>query len=648
MRAYIDKYNLVRIISDEVIYKVSMIGFKGELTRIDKNTSYFALDSDLDLHKSYLIFINDYAISLEIGLITQTVEFDNLTRYNGPLGAVYHKEYTDFYVWSPVAKELKLSLDNMMYEMTNQDNVWHVRVSGDNHLKPYHYQVKIHTFFEKVLDPYAKAGTNDDSFVLNLKKIPKVTQSPITTSDKTKAILYEGHVRDMTIGLDVNNKGLFTGLVSNSKTLDGTVLDYIYNLGITHLQLLPVTDFLGVDDVNKSDLYNWGYNPNQFFLFDGWFSKNPNDPMLRITEFSKVVNYAHKIGLGINLDVVFNHVYDWVNFSYNKLVPNYMYQFDEKGVITNSSGCQNDVASTRYMVRRLIVDSLIYLAQYYKIDGFRFDLMGLMDIKTMQVIEKELKAINPHIMLYGEGWNIPNTFAPEERANMANQKKLKTYAQFNDQFRNHLKGTNKFGYAMGNNDNFDILKESLLGSLNIFDSPNQSINYVECHDNYTFYDEISIKTKYEEYKKWHYQDLATHLVLISQGIPFIHAGQEFYRTKKQVENSYKSPDEINMITWNHKLGSVDKIRELIKIRKNHKIYTNSNAKVKTVEQKVGLVVFTLENGRERVIHYIQNDYQVRKIKLEGGQVLFASQDYLLEPSQIKISKPGVYAIIEAI
>ncbi len=645
MRAFIEKYNLIKIVSSENIYKVSMKGFRGVLRRTDNRVSYFELDKDLDLHEDYLLFVNDYAIPIEIGLVTQTDEFDKKNQYDGPLGSIYRKDYTDFYVWSPVSKEIKLNFDGKSYDMTKNDGIWHIRIPGDNHLKPYYYEVRNLTYFEKVLDPYAKAGTNDFSYVLNPRRLSRVNPSPIKTSDKTKAIIYEGHIRDMTIGLDVENKGLFTGLTERSKLLEGSVIEYVKNLGITHLQLLPVTDFLGVDDINKDKLYNWGYNPHQLFLLDGWYSKDSEDPILRINEFIKLINHAHNLGIGINLDVVYNHVYDYVNFSIQKLVPNYMYQFDKDGLITNSSGCQNDVASNRYMIRRLIVDNLIYLTKTFKISGFRFDLMGLMDIETMLKIEKELKKINPHIMLYGEGWNIPNTMKREQRANMSNQKQFKGYSHFNDQFRNLMKGTDTMGYAMGSNSHFETLRESLLGSLNIFDHPNQSINYVECHDNYTFYDEISIKTSYEEYKKWHYQDFATHLVLIAQGIPFIHAGQEFYRTKKQVENSYKSPDDINQIIWNPNLLAVDKLRELIEIRKKHKIYTNSNAKIKTVEQKQGLVVYTLENTNEKIVHYLQNDYHLRKINLDGGKVLFTSQDYLKDKDSIKITKPGVYAIL---
>ena len=645
MRAYIEKYNLIKIVSNEIIHKVSMRGFKGVLTRVDDSVSFFKLDKPLTLHKDYSLFVNDYAIPLEIGLITTTEEFEKQNRYDGPLGSVYNKNHTDFYVWSPVAKEIRLVLDGKKYQMINEGGVWSVRVEGDHHLVNYYYEVRILTYFEKVLDPYAKAGTNETSTVINLRRISRTNKTPIKVTDKTKAIIYEGHVRDMTIALDVQNKGLFTGLTERSKILKGSVVEYIKNLGATHLQLLPVTDFLGVDDHNKDALYNWGYNPHQLFLLEGWYSKDPNNPMLRINEFIKVINHAHNLGIGINLDVVYNHVYDWSNFSVNKLVPNYMYQFDNEGNLTNSSGCQNDVATNRYMIRRLIVDNLVYLTKTFKIDGYRFDLMGLMDIETMLEIERALKEVNPYIMLYGEGWNISNTMKRTERANMSNQKQFKSYSHFNDQFRNIMKGTKSTGYAMGNDDHFITLKESLLGSLNIFDQPNQSINYVECHDNYTFYDEISIKTQYEEYKKWHYQDFATHLVLISQGVPFIHAGQEFYRSKKQIENSYKSSDEINQIVWNPNLAAVEKIKELINIRKDHKIYTNNNAKIKTVEQKGGYIVFTLENGREKIIHYLQNDYTPRKINLAGGQVLFASQDYLLYKDSIKTSKPGVYALL---
>ena len=646
MIAFIEKYNLIKIVSKEKINKVSILVYKGILTRLDSRVSYFKLNKELDLQKDYLIFINDYAIPVEIGLITQTEEFEQSNRYDGPLGSIYHKDYTDFYVWSPVSKEINLVLDGKTYKMNNDKQIWHSRVKGDHHFKSYHYEVRNLTYFEKVLDPYAKAGTNDSSFVINLRKLSKVTPSPINTSDKTKSIIYEGHIRDMTINLDVENKGLFVGLTEHSNTLEGSVIEYIKKIGITHLQLLPVTDFLGVDDHNKTALYNWGYNPHQLFLLEGWYSKDPNDPILRINEFIKVINHAHKLGIGINLDVVYNHVYDWQGFSLNKLVPNYMYQFDENGNITSFSGCQNDVASNKYMVRKLIVDNLVFLAKTFKISGFRFDLMGLLDIETMLQIEKELKKINPHIMLYGEGWNMHNTMDRTIRANMTNQKKFRGYSHFNDQFRDIIKGTiHSYGYANGNNDNFEILKQALLGSLNIFDHPNQSVNYIECHDNYTFYDEISLKTNLEEHKKWHYQDLATHLTIIAQGIPFIHAGQEFYRSKKQIRNTYKSKDDVNQITWNPNLHAVDKLKELIAIRKKHKIYTNSNAKVKTVESKFGLVVYTLENGNEKIVHYIQNDYHLRRIPLEDGKVLFASQDYLLDNNNIKITKPGVYAIL---
>ncbi|HHU55059.1 MAG TPA: hypothetical protein GXZ48_00010, partial [Acholeplasmataceae bacterium] len=232
MRAFIEKYNLIKIVSKEKINKVSMLGYKGILTRLDSRVSYFKLNKELDLQKDYLIFINDYAIPVEIGLITQTEEFEQSNRYDGPLGSIYHKDYTDFYVWSPVSKEINLVLDGKTYKMNNDKQIWHSRVKGDHHFKSYHYEVRNLTYFEKVLDPYAKAGTNDSSFVINLRKLSKVTPSPINTSDKTKSIIYEGHIRDMTINLDVENKGLFVGLTEHSNTLEGSVIEYIKKIGI--------------------------------------------------------------------------------------------------------------------------------------------------------------------------------------------------------------------------------------------------------------------------------------------------------------------------------------------------------------------------------------------------------------------------------
>ena len=300
------------------------------------------------------------------------------------------------------------------------------------------------------------------------------------------------------------------------------------------------------------------------------------------------------------------------------------------------------------MVRRLIVDSLKFFVEEYKIDGFRFDLMGLMDVDTMLLIETELKKLNPKIMLYGEGWNMASAVLEKERPNMSNQKLIKGYAQFNDQFRNVLKGTDSIGYAMGANSDFQLVKWSILGSPNLFDSPLQSINYVECHDNHTFYDKLTLNTNYSDSVKMEYADFALHLVIISQGIPFIHAGQEFYRSKNGVENSYKSNDSINAIKWGPRLTSVDKLKKLIQIRQDHPVYHQKryleNGEVNKVDS---LILYVLKNGSYTLTHYLKNDHKTHIIDLEGKRLIFASHDFLLVGvDKIKISKPGVYIVKE--
>ncbi len=647
MKAYIDDFNLIRIEGLEPIKYVAMKNNKVRLKRINKTTVLGYLKNELVLNIENIVYVNDYKLVLEIGLVTQTSNFNQKYQYDGPLGAIYKKEETSFYVFSPTAQDLKVVLDGTEYEMIYRNGVWEATVKGNHHLKAYYYLVKNKSFYKKALDPYAKAGTNDFSYVIDFSKTKQISKSSITQTNYLDTIIYEGHVRDLTHNLKLDNKNLYLGLIEKSEFLGMSVLDYIKSLGVTHLQLLPIYDFGGVNDINKDELYNWGYNPEQYFLLDGWYSKDPNNPIARINEVKEVVEYAHNIGLGINMDVVYNHVYEAKKFSYDILVPNYFYRFSNQKM-TNTSGCGSDNETKNYMVRRLIVDSLIFFVEEYKIDGFRFDLMGLMDIQTMLLIEKELKKRNPKIMLYGEGWNMPSAISEKERPNMSNQKLIKGYAQFNDQFRNVLKGTDNGGYAMGANNDFQIVKWSILGSPNLFDSPLQSINYVECHDNHTFYDKLTISTNYSDSVKMEYSDFALHLVIISQGIPFIHAGQEFYRSKNGVENSYKSNDSINAIKWGPRLTSVDKLKKLIKIRKEHPVYHQKyyleNGEVKEVNS---LIEYVLKNGEYTLTHYLKNDHKTNILDLEGKRLIFASHDFLLAGvDKIKINKPGVYIVKE--
>jgi pullulanase len=274
--------------------------------------------------------------------------------------------------------------------------------------------------------------------------------------------------------------------------------------------------------------------------------------------------------------------------------------------------------------------------------------MGLLDIDTMLLIEKTLKQHNPYIMLYGEGWNMQTELPHKKSANMNNQAQFITYAHFNDVFRNTMKGElhgDGLGFTMGNHKLQKRAMEVIVGSSHMFESPNQSINYVECHDNLTFYDKMVLAHKFglPDFKVA--QDFANHLIAISQGIPFYHAGQEFYRSKKGVENSYNSPDEINQITWRVNEESVKKLRALLKLRKKFKLYrqTTYHNSV-TISKDKKLIIYRLEDEKHILIHYIKNYYEIEKLPLKDGKLIFPSQKALTETDYIYVDQPGIYII----
>ncbi|BCR36438.1 alpha-amylase family glycosyl hydrolase [Mariniplasma anaerobium] len=648
MNIFIDDFKLIRIESDKFIHSIELENNRVNWLKNEGINQYFTTESDIDLHKNDKIAINHETFPLLIGLVTLTKAFEQRFRYDGPLGFVYDQNATSFYLFSPVAKQVYLMLGENRYEMEYSEPIWSVKVDGDHHLKTYYYQVKLVGLFKDVKDPYTVGASSKGSHIVDFNRAYPLSKTPIKVKNYVDSVIYEGHVRDMSINLDVTHKGLYDGLLEDSKILGSNVLTYIKKLGMTHLQFLPIFDFDDVFDDHKQLKYNWGYNPSQYFSLEGWFSKSPDDPYDRINSLRRIVDYAHQIKLGINMDVVYNHVFQFRTFPYDDLVPGYFYRHDSSLKMTDNSYCGNDVETRNYMVRRLIVDSLSHLQATYQLDGFRFDLMGLLDIDTMLLIEKTLKQQNPHIMLYGEGWNMQTEIPHKKQANMSNQSKFQGYAHFNDAYRNTMKGElhgDGLGFTMGNYRLQHKAMDVIIGSPHMFKSPSQSINYVECHDNLTFYDKMVLAHGFELPDFKVAQDLANHLIAISQGVPFYHAGQEFYRTKKGVENSYNSPDDINQITWRVKEESVKKLRALLKLRKKYKLYrqTTYNSSV-TISKSKKLIIYRLEDEKNILIHYIKNYYDLEKLPLEDGKLIFPSQKAITGSHAMYVDQPGIYIV----
>ena len=420
----------------------------------------------------------------------------------------------------------------------------------------------------------------------------------------TDAIIYEGSVRDFTMdeSSGVFHNGKFLGLTEANTTNhfgEATALDYISGLGVTHVQILPAFDFETVDEKNQKAQYNWGYDPDNYNVPEGSYAVSPYDGAVRIQEMKQMVLALHSRGIGVIMDVVFNHTYRRDDSNLQKIVPGYYYRSDETGY-TNGSGCGNEVASDRPMVQKLIVDSLIYWAKEYHIDGFRFDLMGVLDIDTMNVIAERLKEIRPDIYLYGEGWNGgPSSLAEEKRAFKASAKKMPGIGMFNDDIRDTIKGSvfydDHLGFVNGGTHLENALRYGITGAVahpqvdyDAYGSkpwakePGQSINYVSCHDNYTLWDKLSVSCpEASEEKKKAMNRLCAAIVFTSQGVPFIQAGEEFLRSKPLpekkgfAENSYNMPDAVNSIKWDNIHEYPDMIayyKGLMALRKAHPVF----------------------------------------------------------------------------
>lgn len=584
------------------------------------------------LGKKFFIRSGEKNISIDISKAIDFDRFDFHYYYDGDdLGSTYSRDYTKFVLWAPLAREVNLRIKGNEYPLKRGDHgVYRCVVDGDLDGELYDYKLLINDEEVIATDPYAKStNTNSKkSAVINLDKLEMdmYDESLPPFSSPVEAIIYEASVRDMTISNQTNivNKGKFLGLTERgcvSKANNPAGIDYIASLGITHLQLLPVLDFASVDDT-RSDQYNWGYDPLNFFALEGSYSTNPEDPYSRMKEFKKLVQTAHRLGIRINLDVVYNHVYQLGLFSANKITPNYFFRF-ENNKLANHSGCGNDFATEKEMARKMILDSLKFLLKTYDIDGYRFDLMGLIDIETIKRAEIILKAIKPNIMLYGEGWNMyPQSKITDEFANMDNYKKIPHIGHFNDRYRNILKGIgdkselNESGFLMGNPNFMEGFKYIYKAGTEegiypvLFNNYSQSLNYVECHDGTTLGDVIlDTLTNDDDLPK--YIKLFNKVLLLSPGMTFIHMGQEFGQSKFGQYNTYNLGDRYNAFDYDvmdQRKNLVDSLINYIKIRKSIPLFKEDKPEIvnKMIEFDNNDTVIDITLKSNKIYHVVIN------------------------------------------
>lgn len=631
---------------------------------------YYFDDIEIDFCRIYQI-VDAYGLSETLQYTKLVYDYDFLRQsyYDGnDLGNHYHKEHTSFKVWAPTALQMKVSIVKndctYTYEMQRINNgVFYAEVAGDFDNCKYVYLVRHHEGFYPALDPYAYSSSSNSlsSIIIDLDKV-KIDlnrDSLPVLLNKTDAIIYEANVRDYTMYENSLSayKGKFKGIYEEGlKTKYGNSagLDYLVELGITHLQLMPIYDFATVDENNPEVLYNWGYDPAQYNVPEGSYSNDPNDGYSRVIECKEMISKLHSKGIRVVMDVVYNHMYDVNASAFERLVPGYYFRKNSDGTLSNGSWCGDDLNTDEYMVRKYILDMSKRWQQFYGVDGFRFDLMGIIDITTINQVYEMCSNYDNSFIIYGEGWNMPTNLPDEKKAMQDNHAKMLNISFFNDEFREVMKGgssdfvlVNK-GFITGNLYETEHAKNVVSG-LNRYSRPDQSINYVECHDNATIFDKLYISNVEEGLSGiLNRQKNLTIMTLLAQGIPFIHAGQEFYRTKGGIYNSYNTPDNINCINWDFRdiyKDDIDDIKKIIKLRKNNKCFRyatreeiEENILVENIDYKMLKYTLKQDSGEyKEFIIYINPssfsfDYQEKEYSCIYGNI----NDNQIEPKTIVI------------
>ena len=622
------------------------------------------LDSN-DLEKLFSDKRDKETIDKEMFLFVRSNDFDNYFSYDGELGALYEKEGTLLRVWTPTAKSVEVWIyaddsfkgPSTKIEMVQKPKgIFEAYLPGDQHGTIYVYKILFLNNRESIsVDPYARATTVNGmkSVIADLNRT-----NPDGWGERLpafglpeEAIIYELHIRDFSISetSGIVNKGKFLGLTEkNTQNASGrkTGLDYLIDLGITHIQILPMFDYATVDEANLTEpQYNWGYDPLNYNVPEGSYSTDPFDPFNRIFELKQMIRTLHENGLRVIMDVVYNHVYDPKDQALERTVPGYFYRYNADGSLANGTGVGNDTASERHMMRKYIIDSVKYWAKEYHLDGFRFDLMGIHDSVTMNAIREALDKIDPSIIIIGEGWEMSTPLPEDLKASQRNAQAMPRIAHFNDSIRIALKGSDfgdekDRGFISGKNYLEDLLLRNIKGAMHLsshssYVDPEQVIQYVEAHDNLTLYDKLlrSNPDDSEEVRiKRH--TLATSIVLLSQGVPFIHGGQEFLRTKAGVANSYQSPDEINQFEWERVTTfqeSVAYVKGLIALRKSEylfRLHTHEeiDAHFTMLSENFNIIAFSLTNSEKKYIVIFNGNRSDVIFRIQKGKYAILVED----------------------
>ncbi len=610
--------------------------------------------------------------------------------YSGTdLGVTYSPTSTIFKVWAPTASKLMLKLyktgtgGSAFQVITMQkapEGIWQYNIKKDVKNVYYTFQVEADSkLLQETPDIYAKAvGVNGQrGMVVNMAETNPANwqndKRPVL-KNATDIVLYEAHVRDLSISKNsgIKNKGKFLGIAeAGTKSIDGlaTGLDHLKEMGITHLHLLPSFDFNSVDETAPNAKYNWGYDPLNYNVPEGSYATNAYNGKVRIKEFKQMVQTLHANGIRVIMDVVYNHTSN-KETPFNQFVPDYFYRKKADGTYSDATGCGNETASEKAMMRKFMIESVTHWVKEYHVDGFRFDLMGVHDIETMNEISAALHKIDSSIFIYGEGWTAGSTPITEElRAVKKNVYKLNNIAAFSDDIRDGLHGpynnVKEKGFVSGGTGwkesiKFGIVAATQHPQINYANvnyskapwanEPSQTISYVSCHDDNTLFDRLKLgNPQASEAEIIKMDKLSQTIVLTSQGVPFIHSGAEMLRTKQGIANSYNLPDSINEIDWSRKLtysNVFNYYKGLIALRKNHPAFRMPSTTM--IQQHLHftemedplLIIYQLNNHAnddswKDIIVLLNGEAKNKTITLPAGNWMLVADGNTINESSLK-------------
>ena len=608
----------------------------GSYEQVSDTSAVLHLGEELDYAKEYTITFRGSTMALALPDYFSSAEFEAAYTYTGDdLGVTIADGSTSFRVWAPTAEKVELNLyaegnggeAEQVTEMTPDVNgTWILTANGNLTGKYYTYTAYFDGKVNKdIVDPYARTvGVNGQrGMILDLDTTdPSGWESDTrhTYANVTDMEIYELHVRDFSIaansGISEASKGKYLAFTETGTTTEdgiATGIDHLKDLGVTSVHLLPVYDYGSVDETKLDKAqFNWGYDPVNYNAPEGSYSTDPYHGEVRVAEFKQMVQALHEAGIGVIMDVVYNHTYN-TSYCFNQLVPGYFYRPGQ-----NTSGCGNDVASERSMVSKFIVDSVKYWADEYHLDGFRFDLMGILDVDTMNGVRAAVDTVDPQIIIYGEGWNMNSkpTKSGVKMANYTNASETPGIAYFSDTIRDAIKGSvfeaTEPGYINGDASLYKSILSAVQYTKKWSPSPTQIINYADCHDNLTLWDKIrSTNPDDSEADQIRMNNLAAAIVQTAQGVPFMMSGEEFLRTKTKADgtfehNSYASPDAINELDYS-RVGTYADVynyyKGLIALRKAHPAFrmsasadVESNFHEALDNVQKGVVAYTIDGG----------------------------------------------------